>query len=379
MESKDSRKVPKKTRGPKHRRRRSDMRKKTESLGFEAGTGAADQAAPKKKRRFLAALFPWKGDRPRDVILKLLFLICLIVFLVCGGILLNDYVLKPGAVTKDNDELAEIYHAVESGGDGTASAPAAEEEPQRDEDGKLMKIAKLQEINPDIRGWITVPNTVIDLPVLQSPESDSQFYLYRNYKKEYSFAGSVFLDSRCSLDSRAMILFGHSLNSGLMFTDLLDYKSLDFYKSAPVFTFDTAEDEHQWKIVSVFLANTDREQGEPFDFMRVSFQDDSDFMNYVYQIRIRSLLDIPVDFGPQDQLLLLSTCSYEYDGYRLVVAARKVREGESDAVDTSKASYNTKTVFPENYRKDRGLADPGWPETYEEALQQGLLSWAVTE
>ena len=113
--------------------------------------------------------------------------------------------------------------------------------------------------------------------------------------------------------------------------------------------------------------------------MRVSFQDDSDFMNYVYQIRIRSILDIPVDFRPQDQLLLLSTCSYEYDGYRLVVAARKVREEESESVDVSKATYSAKTVFPENYRKDRGLADPGWPETYEEALQQGLLSWAVTE
>ena len=377
MDSKDSRKVPEKTRGPRHRRRRSDMRKNTESHIHDAGNEAVGTNC-KKKRCFLAAVLPWKGDRPRDVILKLLFLICLIVFLVCGGILLNDYVLKPGAVTKDNDELASIYHSVESE-ENTASGSGGEKEPQRDEEGRLVKIAKLQEINPDIRGWITVPNTVIDLPVLQSPESDSQFYLYRNYKKEYSFAGSVFMDSRCNLDSRAMILFGHSLNSGLMFTDLLDYKSLDFYKSAPVFTFDTVQEENQWKIISVFLTNTDPEQGEPFDFMRVSFQDDSDFMNYVYQIRIRSILDIPVDFRPQDQLLLLSTCSYEYDGYRLVVAARKVRDEESESVDVSKATYSAKTVFPENYRKDRGLADPGWPETYEEALQQGLLSWAVTE
>ena len=59
------------------------------------------------------------------------------------------------------------------------------------------------------------------------------------------------------------------------------------------------------------------------------------------------------------------------------MAARKVREGESDKVETSKAAYSSKTVFPENYRKDRGLSLPDWPETYEEAKEQGLLSWAV--
>ena len=85
MDSKDSRKVPEKTRGPRHRRRRSDMRKNTESHIHDAGNEAVGTNC-KKKRCFLAAVLPWKGDRPRDVILKLLFLICLIVFLVCGGI-----------------------------------------------------------------------------------------------------------------------------------------------------------------------------------------------------------------------------------------------------------------------------------------------------
>ncbi len=335
----------------------------------------------RRKRSFWKAVFPCKGDSRRLVINKILCLICFAVFVVCAGILLNDLVLKPGAVSQQNQELSQIYHSSSKGeeeSEGSGSGSQASE-PERTEEGHLVKIENLREINPDIQGWITVPDTVIDLPVLQSSEAYPEYYLYKNYKKEYSFAGSIFLDSRCQLDDRALILFGHSLNSGLMFTPLLQYKNLDFYKERPVFTFDTVEDENQWKIFSVFLANTDASQGEPFNYMRVEFQDDTDFMNYVYQIRIRSLLETDVDFGPSDQLLLLSTCSYEYDGYRLVVAARKVREGEDPSVDVSKASYSSRTVFPENYRKDHGLADPGWPETYQEALEKGLLSWAVVE
>ncbi len=375
MDEKDIKQALKQGRAPRHRKWFQKKQKDDQTCPPIEGK---ETAGEKPKRCFLAAFIPWKGDTAREGILKSLFLICLVVFLTCGGILLNDYVLKPGTVTKDNNELAAIYHSVDSGSEtGSQSQEGETEEPERNEEGNVANIAKLQEINPDIIGWITVPNTVIDLPVLQSSESNPEYYLYQNYKKEYSFAGSIFMDARCTLQSRAMILFGHSLNSGLMFTDLLDFKSLDFYKSSPVFTFNTIEDENQWKIVSVFLANTDAEHGEPFNYMRVNFQDDSDFMNYVYQIRIRSLFDIPVDFGPEDQLLLLSTCSYEYDDYRLVVAARKVREGESDTVDTSKAAYSSKTVFPENYRKDRGLSLPDWPDTYEEAKEQGLLSWAV--
>lgn len=358
-----------------------DKLEKKESKEEESKTGKHFQK--KKRKSIWKILFPCRGDSRGMILNKIICLVCLVVFLVCGGILLYDMVLKPGEVASINNELSDLYHASESSGESVSQQENSQsEEPARNEEGNLLKFEDLREINPDILGWISIPETTIDLPVLQSSETYPEYYLYLNYKKEYSYAGSIFLDSRCSLEDRALILFGHSLNGGnstLMFTPLLEYKDLDFYKAHPSFTFDTVKDENQWKIISVFLANTDASQGEPFNYMRVSFADDSDFMNYVYQIRIRSMIETGVDFMPSDQLLLLSTCSYEYSDYRLVVAARKVRDGEDASVDVSGASYAENAVYPENYRKDHGLSVPDWPATYEEALEQGKISWAVTE
>jgi len=62
------------------------------------------------------------------------------------------------------------------------------------------------------------------------------------------------------------------------------------------------------------------------------FENDKDFMNYVYNVRVRSLFNCPVDVNEDDELVTLSTCSYEFTNFRTVVVARKVRAGESTKV-----------------------------------------------
>ena len=82
------------------------------------------------------------------------------------------------------------------------------------------------------------------------------------------------------------------------------------------------------------------------------------FLDYVSQIRKRSLLDIPVDVNENDKLITLSTCSYEFQDFRTVVVARRVRNGEDEAVDTSLAAEAKNPLMPECWYKKHGGSPP---------------------
>lgn len=326
----------------------------------------------KKKR---VGFFPKKGDSKGLVVNKILTMVALLVFLVCGGILLYEFVLQPMQTDQSYEKLQGVYYHEASGREPEEPAPS---EPEKDEDGLLLKFKQVRGINSDVIGWINIPNTIIDLPVLQSTKEDPEYYLNRDYEHNVTKSGSIFMDYRDTLAepaSKNLILYGHSLNSGRMFTDLLKYKQLDFYKNAPVFTFDTVYEESQWKIISVFLTNTLESHGEVFDYLRVNFSSDEDYLNFVYQTRIRSLYNTGVSFNADDQIVTLSTCSYEYDNWREVVVARKVRPGESAEVDVSQVNWNPRALYPDIWYASHGGSKPAWPATFAEAKEQGLLTW----
>lgn len=341
-----------------------------------------EKQEPTKKQRipFYRWLLPWKGDSGREIIYKIISLAALCVFFVCAGILVNDFLIEPLQNDTEQKDIRSIYYAESKTGSSPNSSAqtSSNAAPERDAQGHLIRFVELQKINPDIVGWIKIPNTIIDLPVTQAGSKDPEFYLDHDYNKKYSKFGTVFADFRAPVmnpKTKSMILYGHSLRSGRMFTELNKYKSLDFYRQNPVFSFDTADGESQWKIISVFLTNTLPEQGTPFDYLKTSFKNDSDYLNFVYQMRIRSLFNTGVSIDANDQILLLSTCSYEFDDFRQVVVARKVRSGESAAVDTSAAVTNPKTLYPDCWYTKNGGKKPVWPSTYEQAVKEKVLSW----
>jgi sortase B len=99
-------------------------------------------------------------------------------------------------------------------------------------------------------------------------------------------------------------------------------------------------------------------------------------LNFVYQIKIRSVLNIDsVDITDDDQLLMLSTCSYEADNYRTVIVARKVREGEDPGVDVDSVTKNKHPLYPESYYYRYGGEAPKLPATFEEAAADQKIDW----
>lgn len=94
---------------------------------------------------------------------------------------------------------------------------------------------KLKKINPDIVGWIKVPGTKIDYPVLQGSRWNE--YLHKDYKGEYCYAGSIFLQPETSFEDKHLILYGHNMRTRSMFGSLHEFESEDFYKNITRYTY----------------------------------------------------------------------------------------------------------------------------------------------
>ncbi len=211
--------------------------------------------------------------------------------------------------------------------------------------------------NNDFVGWITVPNTAIDHPVYQGEDND--FYLRRDANKAYLRHGSIFMDYRNSVSefNRNTILYGHNYLDSTMFSDLENYKDIEFYKTAPVITFNTIYKDCQWKVFAVFLttASPELDNGYVFNYI-YPFMTEENFVDFIAEVQKRSLYRTGVDILPTDKILTLSTCTRDLDlsankqeDARLVVMARLVRDGESETVHTEYATRNENPKYPQLY------------------------------
>jgi sortase B len=252
-------------------------------------------------------------------------------------------------------------------------------DPNRDENGRLLQFQDLLKVNEDVKGWITIPDSNIDYVVLQSHEEDPEYYLTRDIKKKELKAGSLFLDYKSSVETNTqnIVIHGHNMTSSdNMFHYLINFKDLDYYKARPVFTFDTIYQTGLWKIFAILITNGTSTKEPLFNYTRAEFKDTSDFLNFVYQLRIRSIYHMDaVDVNENDQLLTLSTCSYEVKNYRTVIIARKVREGEAATVAVDHVSVNLQPLYPESWYYRYGGKAPTFTETFEEALDKGEIKW----
>ena len=176
-------------------------------------------------------------------------------------------------------------------------------------------------------------------------------------------------------------MHGHDMLDGSMFAGLLGYSpkgdlkgDLEFYQDHPIIKFNTPDGDAKYKIISMFKTSTRYEHGEFFNYMQGDFNSDAEFMNFVYNMRVRSFFNIPVTCNEDDQIITLSTCCYEFYQWRLVVVARKVRPGEDPNVDVSLASRNSEPLFPDVYYQRYGGTRPD-PLTFKTANAKGLVDW----
>ncbi len=323
----------------------------------------------KEKQGFIKSFFPQKDDPKNVKTRKWIVIIAVIVFLLAAGYLINEFIIQPWLNSQITSDIHNIAYDDDDGDD-------------KNKKGSAQNWDALKKINKEIVAWITIRDTKIDYPVLEhkGDNANSQFYLNHTYKKTYSDYGSIFVDYRStkSVKSKNVILHGHNMNDGSMFHDLLNYGDLEgdleYYKKHPVIEFNTPKGDAKYKIISVFKTNTLYAHGNFFNYMQGEFLSDAEFMNFVYNCRVRSLIDCPVMVNEDDQLLTLSTCSYEYSNFRTVIVARKVRKGEKSKVNTEIANLNYDPLFPEVYYTNHNSTRPS-ELTFKKANNEGLVTW----
>ena len=181
----------------------------------------------------------------------------------------------------------------------------------------------LHESNPDVTGWLSVPNTVIDYAVALGDDND--YYLSHNLAGEESKSGALFFDFRTDAcaTARHLIIYGHNMKAGTMFHDLSNYKQKDFFDNNRRITLWVGDEQRVYEVYCAFVADTQETY-----FIRTDFVDDDDFLNYMNGLKDLSKFDTGVELTASDQILTLTTCSYEVADaeLRFVVQARRVWE-----------------------------------------------------
>lgn len=172
---------------------------------------------------------------------------------------------------------------------------------------------------PDLYGWITVPDTHIDHPVMQS--GDNEWYLDHSYKGTYLVTGAIFADYRCSrsiVKNYNTVMYGHNITTGDMFHDVTKFLDEDFFNSKKIYVY-TMDGVFVYEPFSIFEARSD------YNYFRTEFANADEFIAFAREMRDASIFVRDIDFKSSDRILTLSTCTNGAQTQRWCLQARLVQ------------------------------------------------------
>lgn len=264
----------------------------------------------------------------KKIVLNILIVVFALVFIGCGWFLFRYY----RDAKETEDQIGELEQIVEESEAEPDDAPDVADEievkaPSGEKKHVLKRYKKLYKKNPDLTGWVKVDDTPINYPVMYTPQ-DNEYYLHRNFNKEYDVNGLPFLDAVCDPDDvhQNLLIYGHHMRSGMMFAHLLDYESEDFYKKHKIIRFDTLYDRREYEVVAAYRSQVYSENAGKNVFKYYEFAgalDEKQYKQYVDGIKSLSVYDTGITPEYGEQLLSLVTCAYHVDEGRFVVVARR--------------------------------------------------------
>ena len=247
----------------------------------------------------------------------LLALVIALVILVAGGFSYFKFFMpiRANAVYSDASRLL---------GQGSSNLP----------DSALAKFGALYDKNTAFSGWLSIGGTDISLPVMSAANKADGYYNEHLYNSEYNLCGTPYITKLFNSESyfRNIVIYteGNWVNN--YFNDLYKYNDLEFYKSAPIITFDSLYSESTWKIFSTFTYSGDN---KPLDYEKDTFFDDAEFAEHINALAAASDIVTTVELSADDEILTLINTTD--DGKTAVVVARKTKYDESVAVDVDGA------------------------------------------
>lgn len=246
----------------------------------------------------------------------------LIIVLVSGAMVLHDY-MEGRRAEEEYRRLAEL--AKQTTEAPTTAAPTTEEKETETEPEteppyvSPIDFEELLALNPDTIGWIRIPDTNIDYPIVQNDNNDT--YLHTDFYGDESIYGTIYLDfeSDADLMGKNNILYGHNMRNGSMFKDLVYYKEEQYFKDHQFFEIYTPERTIRLKAISCYY-----DKAQPI-FRKTKFKTEGSYKAFINEMLSPcAYAEIPEE--PINALYTLVTCSYEVDDARTFVFAVEVDE-----------------------------------------------------
>lgn len=188
----------------------------------------------------------------------------------------------------------------------TPEEPSIPNDDTTPKDNRNPIIVALKELNDETVGWLNVPGTNIDYPVVKA--KDNAYYLRHNFKKEKDYNGWVFmnyLNSAEMLDKNTIIFAHNRYYSNIMFGTLNKVGKKTWYQNIKdnLITYSDINKEMKWEVFAAYTVPvTD-------DYLETNFSTDEDFNNFIKMIRNRSVISSDLEIKNTDKILTLSTCA----------------------------------------------------------------------
>ena len=226
-----------------------------------------------------------------------------------GGILYSE------VGTKKSYDYSDYY--IES----KPSKSTKENKDNEEASEKELSLSLLQKTNKDIVGILEFDNRVIYEPVVQAPDND--YYVRKNIKKEYANAGIPFVSADGNIDSKNVVIYGHSSKwNSIIFTPLMSYVNQSYYKEHPTFRFITENETRTYQIFEVMNVDLNN-LNDSLEFTQSSWNSDTAFNAFIADSINRGLYKTGVSVNTDDKLMTLVTCDTRNDNKRIVILAKR--------------------------------------------------------
>lgn len=257
----------------------------------------------------------------KKIIIILLLVAAIITAAISGSVIFDFYYTE----YKDNKVYEDLQVKYQVEPEATSNIKENETVQQ------LYNFDDLAKTNSDIKGWVKIPNTLIDFPVVQG--TDNSKYLSYGFDNDYNINGCPFLDYRTTSSSNSLTIHGHNMGTGkeAMFSTLIQYDTQTYFSEHQFIYYasiDTPEEISQYQIFSVINFNIN--DLSDFDYMQRDFSDVSELNKWISEAQKRSIYKI--EYTPEaeelqpKQILVLSTCdmrTYGSNGRYVIVAYKK--------------------------------------------------------
>lgn len=190
-----------------------------------------------------------------------------------------------------------------------------------------VNFAALAAKNPEIKAWVTLDGTAIDLPIVHT--SDNAFYLTHRFDEKKNKLGTPFIDAgnTGAFTDRHTVIYGHAVRSGAMLGSLWEYENPNYYQRHPEMTL-SLPDGRQWTLAVFACARVPGVRSE----IPISFSSDAAFLSMIDELRESSAFTSGVKVEGTDRLVSFCVVSPDGGDERLLVSCKIVESAGGASV-----------------------------------------------